>query len=288
MAYEKQTWKTGDVITAEKLNNIESGIKTLSNRGFETATGTNYIYFDDNVELEVQNGVGFINDIEALKGEDGFSNAYFLPSELEVTFDGNTYVAHCIYDSDIFVHFYGATVTYGQDGQVPSFDWSTYPFRLECINNAYGSFEQIWFAANVGASAPHTLRIAGKKDDEVLAVSQTFKEAVKLSSQEIVMVYDDSNNVFVNKATNIPITFDMVNGTNARFYLARSDNYLIPMQRTYLLDDSRGEVESIQFDGISVDDDLSRFMIHHYIMDNDGSVTQPGGTNYYLQLNGSK
>ena len=26
MAYEKQTWKTGDVITAEKLNHIEEGI----------------------------------------------------------------------------------------------------------------------------------------------------------------------------------------------------------------------------------------------------------------------
>lgn len=27
MAYEKQTWNTGDVITAEKLNHIESGIE---------------------------------------------------------------------------------------------------------------------------------------------------------------------------------------------------------------------------------------------------------------------
>lgn len=27
MAYEKQTWKTGDVITAEKLNHMEDGIK---------------------------------------------------------------------------------------------------------------------------------------------------------------------------------------------------------------------------------------------------------------------
>lgn len=26
MAYEKQTWQTGDVITADKLNHIEDGI----------------------------------------------------------------------------------------------------------------------------------------------------------------------------------------------------------------------------------------------------------------------
>lgn len=31
MAYVRQTWKTGDIITAEKLNNIEDGIVTNKN-----------------------------------------------------------------------------------------------------------------------------------------------------------------------------------------------------------------------------------------------------------------
>ena len=41
MAYEKQTWETGDVITAEKLNHMESGIEGGGGSGesdFSTAT----------------------------------------------------------------------------------------------------------------------------------------------------------------------------------------------------------------------------------------------------------
>ena len=32
MAYEKQTWTTGEVITAEKLNHMEDGIKDNENK----------------------------------------------------------------------------------------------------------------------------------------------------------------------------------------------------------------------------------------------------------------
>lgn len=34
MAYVKTTWETGDVITAEKLNNMESGIETADGQSF--------------------------------------------------------------------------------------------------------------------------------------------------------------------------------------------------------------------------------------------------------------
>ena len=30
MSYDKNTWVTGDVITAEKMNHIEEGLKNLS------------------------------------------------------------------------------------------------------------------------------------------------------------------------------------------------------------------------------------------------------------------
>lgn len=36
MSYTRNTWVTGDVITAEKMNNIESGIETLFNSLGET------------------------------------------------------------------------------------------------------------------------------------------------------------------------------------------------------------------------------------------------------------
>lgn len=43
MAYEKQTWNTGDVITAEKLNHIETGIENeqVGPQGNPGTAGTN-------------------------------------------------------------------------------------------------------------------------------------------------------------------------------------------------------------------------------------------------------
>ena len=34
MAYEKQEWKCGDVVTAEKLNHMEDGITEASGGGY--------------------------------------------------------------------------------------------------------------------------------------------------------------------------------------------------------------------------------------------------------------
>ena len=36
MSYTKNTWVTGDVITAEKMNHIEAGIESLANSLNET------------------------------------------------------------------------------------------------------------------------------------------------------------------------------------------------------------------------------------------------------------
>lgn len=33
MAYEKQTWQTGDIITANKMNYIENGIAEINEEG---------------------------------------------------------------------------------------------------------------------------------------------------------------------------------------------------------------------------------------------------------------
>lgn len=48
MAYEKQTWETGQVITAEKLNHMEDGIEGASNNVFmiNVTTGDSVISTD--------------------------------------------------------------------------------------------------------------------------------------------------------------------------------------------------------------------------------------------------
>lgn len=49
MSYEKHTWETGEVITAEKLNNIEEGIDesvVIFSSTFSGSSGSNKYYFD--------------------------------------------------------------------------------------------------------------------------------------------------------------------------------------------------------------------------------------------------
>lgn len=49
MSYNKTTWKTGDIVTAEKMNNIENGIFNINNGNFD-----NFITFS---EYDTESGV---------------------------------------------------------------------------------------------------------------------------------------------------------------------------------------------------------------------------------------
>jgi hypothetical protein len=75
MAYEKQTWQTGDIITAEKLNHMEDGIVggTLVIGGFsydnelESYTGTS-----DKTWQEIDNALAAgVRCISIIAGYDG-------------------------------------------------------------------------------------------------------------------------------------------------------------------------------------------------------------------------
>lgn len=37
MSYTKQTWQTGDIVTAEKMNNIENELSEIANGAFDTS-----------------------------------------------------------------------------------------------------------------------------------------------------------------------------------------------------------------------------------------------------------
>lgn len=71
MAYEKQTWANGDVITAAKLNHIEDGVEVASNSG-EVVAFSFYRYVDEQtgevVDVLVGDPAPTVNDIvEALQ-----------------------------------------------------------------------------------------------------------------------------------------------------------------------------------------------------------------------------
>lgn len=63
VSYEKTTWETGDTITAVKLNNIETGIEEAGSSDFTTAEVTIHFTFEEyaddltNVVCTVPNGL---------------------------------------------------------------------------------------------------------------------------------------------------------------------------------------------------------------------------------------
>ena len=54
MDYTKTTWKTGDVITAEKMNNLEDGVEDLAKENTELKSDISNL---QDLGLIIKNGV---------------------------------------------------------------------------------------------------------------------------------------------------------------------------------------------------------------------------------------
>lgn len=67
MAYEKQTWTNGDVITAEKLNYIEDGIEDAYELPSVTETDNGKVLGVENGAWSVVNGGGGVLFVNATK-----------------------------------------------------------------------------------------------------------------------------------------------------------------------------------------------------------------------------
>lgn len=76
MSYEKQTWATGDVITAEKLNHMEDGIAggTLVIGGFSYSDNNELTGTSDKTWQEIYNAmVAGVRCVVVIAGTDGCS-----------------------------------------------------------------------------------------------------------------------------------------------------------------------------------------------------------------------
>lgn len=70
MAYSKNTWRDGDIITADKINNIEEGLNNIDDKAVTSVTvgGTQYLPTGGSVQIpaypskvsDLQNDRGFI------------------------------------------------------------------------------------------------------------------------------------------------------------------------------------------------------------------------------------
>lgn len=103
MAYEKQTWQTGDVVTSAKLNHMEDGIAGASSGGggvFVVNVTTTYdeqehaIYTCDKTAGEVWTALGngsvvFSGDIAGGLFYGNFLGAYYYPDDPELEYEFN-------------------------------------------------------------------------------------------------------------------------------------------------------------------------------------------------------
>ena len=90
MSYTKTTWSDGDVITAEKLNNIENGVESASSGSILVVHVVNGVL--DKTWQEICDS--FINMIPVYcyeSFEDGNDFGYMLSSVQLVSFENNTY-----------------------------------------------------------------------------------------------------------------------------------------------------------------------------------------------------
>lgn len=122
MAYEKQNWECGEMITADKLNHMEDGIAAGGDCdcGFECETTTTLL----------------TNETVTTVQQEGFADGEISYSDLinaeviKVTFNGTEYECPATRYGDNYG--YGAS----WDDNLEAYDWSEYPFNIFSSNGA--------------------------------------------------------------------------------------------------------------------------------------------------------
>lgn len=188
MAYEKHEWQTGEVITAEKLNNIENGVDKAQN-GWEVTTDYTTVWEGSVTTTTTDAGVevfpsGFDNgDIDSTIFADTVEN-------IRVTLNGDVYVL-----SPSTKNFGGQTplVYYGAEPiqEEPYLDFSEYP-----ISFVKGS--------NVAVSAPGTYTMKVEAFGKVYSVGEDFTRAVQSASSSntfVVTITKDENDIWSASST---------------------------------------------------------------------------------------
>lgn len=193
MAYEKHEWQTGEVITAEKLNHAEEGIKTLSDNGFEIVSGGSEVLLEEKTfSFEDSQNIGYSeqpilpNEFSSYVLTHYFTNPSSLPESLEIIFDGVRYTANLVqYNSTVY--YYGAE--FAKLG-IP-FDFSEYPFNFEVQytktepKDGPAVYELGAVVLSVQTQGNHTIAIQRESEDKAIP-SDNFKKAVGASYFDVV------------------------------------------------------------------------------------------------------
>jgi len=170
MAYDKYTWQTGEVITAEKLNHIEDGIADMEggDAGYE-CTETVTELFNETVTTTESQGVNMAT----------FAYSQNITADvLRVTFDGVEYT--CERTNVSSISLYGASN--------PT-DFSEYPFLIQ----TNGTGTNMIYTESAGEHS-----VNAKAVDISLSTTPCFERAVQYilpDAKKIVLV--DLNNTTI-------------------------------------------------------------------------------------------
>ena len=151
MAYEKQTWATGEVITQEKLNHMEDGIANAGgDAGYECSETVTELFSETITTSGIQNQASF-----------SYSEI-ITADELIVTYDGVEYTCSRITLVEGSVYGYG--------GVTPSsMDYSQYPFAIIAQSNGN--------SINCETAGEHTVKVEAAST--AVTTTPCFEKAVK-------------------------------------------------------------------------------------------------------------
>ena len=154
MSYQKNTWQNGDIITAQKLNNIEEGI--VNSTGYSCSSKITEYFNSSETTSTFYNG-GYKSDVFQLSDD-------LSADEITVVFNGTEYIVE---KKD----FYG-TIYYGATFQ-GGFIFENIPF---CIFDVKNRTAQL-VTENTGT---YSLVISATKEN--IETSECFEKAVKKHS----------------------------------------------------------------------------------------------------------
>ena len=200
MSYVPTQWKTGDIVTAEKLNNLENG---AADKGYEIEKLISDIFSGSIVaqESEWESGV-FIASIDLEEVLPA------VPDKLIVVYDNIEYVAErIIIGSD---NYYGASM---DESGIP--DFSKYPF---CCLILPDNMDRIELAVKTAGS--HFVNI--KSAQETIIVSSDFSNAVNQSIKESILdvTIDGSITKIINVSNDPESVCNMLDeGKNVRILM---------------------------------------------------------------------
>lgn len=230
MAYEKQEWKCGDTITADKLNHMEGGIANASEGGScDCGFSCNETYaslFSGSVTTEGKDEYNPANaSVDMLRT---FAENE-IPTSLKVTFNGAEYICPA-YGEYTDQKNFGASSQYDQTSDREVWDWSEYPFSISIIANYVGL---VLSTENNG-----TYQLQIEYPSVEAEVSDCFKLAVQKAVGiplvvDITSTYDESTSTYsysFNK-TNAEI-YEAANN-NRQIIMKFGDSYLTPLYIKY-------------------------------------------------------